>query len=518
MKDILNKYSAQLKDYWNNLNKSQKIKVILILVITLVSVSTLMAIVTKPHYVILYSGLSQKDAGAVVEKLKSDFKIPYKLEDGGSTILVPQQYRDEIRMELATQGLPQSGFTIDDAFKNSSLGMTDMERQKRYIYFLQNEIADAIKTINGVQDAQVLIVVPDDSTFVLSSDKQEATAAIKITLQPGVTLSRQQVDGIVQFVSKSIQQLKPENVTVIDQNGTILNSSNSAGGYDIGAVNSQYELQQEIENGLRQNVQSLLEQVFGPGNVVVRVSAKLNFDTQKENSVQYSPVIDTNGIIRSIQDIKETQTNGNGAGGVAGTPSNGGSTGGSTQVTGSQSNGTYTKTDRTINYEINEIQKEIEKAKGGIDSLSVAVVINSNNLSPTVKQQVAQLVANATGAKVNDVVVDSMSFNKSLANQMAQMAQQQATARTRANIVLGILGAVLLFGGMMAYNVTKRKKASAVQAKAAVSLAPDTGVSEDNILVDKLNQTSVYRKELEKLIKEKPDVVAQLIKTLMQQD
>ncbi|SHE95133.1 flagellar M-ring protein FliF [Caldanaerobius fijiensis DSM 17918] len=516
MKDILNKYGAQLKEYWNNLNKSQKIKIVLILAITLASVSTLMAIVTRPHYVVLYSGLSQKDAGAVVEKLKSDFKIPYKIENGGSTILVPQQYRDEIRMQLATQGLPQSGFTIDDAFKNSSLGMTDMERQKRYIYFLQNEIADAIRTINGVQDAQVLIVVPDDSTFVLSSDRQEATAAIKVTLQPGATLNRQQVNGIVQFVSKSIQQLKPQNITLIDQNGTILNSSDNGEGYDIGAVNSQYELQREIETNIKNNVQSLLEQVFGPGNVAVRVNARLNFDTQKENSVEYSPVVDTNGIIRSIQDIKETQSNGNGTGGPVGASSNG--TAGNTQVTGNPSSSNYTKTDRTINYEINEIRREIQKAKGSIQNLSVAVVINKNNLSPAVKQQVAQLVANATGARVNDVMVDSIPFNRSLANQMAQLAQQQAMARTRTNIIFGILGAALLFGGIFAYSFLKKRRTSSIQPQVAAPLEADTGISEDNVLVDKLSQTSVYRKELEKLIKEKPDVIAQLIKTLLQQD
>ncbi|WP_026485922.1 flagellar basal-body MS-ring/collar protein FliF [Caldanaerobius polysaccharolyticus] len=517
MKDIFNRYTARLKEYWNNLTKSQKIKLIAIAAITVASVFTLMTIVTRPNYVVLYSGLNEKDAGAVVEKLKSDLKVPYKLSNGGSTILVPQQFRDEVRMQLATQGLPQSGFSIDDAFKNSSLGTTDMERQKRYLYFLQNEIADAIKTINGVQDAQVLIVVPDSNTFVLSNDQQEATAAIKITLQPGVTLSKQQVNGIVQFVSKSIQQLKPQNITVIDQNGTILNTSDSdVNGTDIGSVDSRYQLQREIESNIKDNVQSLLEQVFGPGNVVVRVNARLNFDTQKETSVQYSPVIDTNGIIRSIQEIRKNQTGGNGPGGTPGTTNNGGNT----TVTGNASNGNYSETNRTINYEINEIRREIDKAKGGIDSLTVAVVVNDNNLSAATRRQVAQLVASATGTKNANVTVDAMPFNRSLANEMAQLARQQAAARMRGYVLMGALLAALATGGWFAYSAVKRKKTKPAHPTEVVPLSslpsPEEGAS--GTLVDKLEEKPVYRRELEKLIKDKPDIVAQLIKTLMQQD
>lgn len=514
MKNFLNKFVKQFKDYMKNLSKSQKIKLSIIVGVSLISVVLLIVITTRPNYVTLYSNLSETDAGAITTKLKGDLKVPYKLANGGTTILVPSKYRDEARMQLATQGLPQNGFSIDDAFKNSSLGTTDLERQKRYYYFLQSEIASAIKTLNGVKDAQVLIVVPDDNSFVLSNTTSDATAAVKVVLNPGVTLNKSQIDGIIQFVSKSVQQLKPQNITLIDSNGAILNGAGADSADNISSVSDQYDLKSEIESRIKDNVESLLEQIYGPGNVVVRVNANLNFDTQKENSVQYTPIVDTNGIVRSIQNIKETQDTSAANGQTPGISNNGGSNTNSTYVQGSQNNpGNSNKTQQTVNYEINEIQKEIEKAKGSIDKLSVAVVIN-NTLTSSTRQQVAKLVSSATGTNTTDVTVDSMKFDKSLLNAMNSMNKKRGLPLNFLYYGIGLM--VLLAGGTAAVLAVRNKNKE--KSIPQVELVEPVEEEDTNKLMEKLDEKTKNRVELENLIKEKPDVVAQLIKTLMQQD
>lgn len=127
---------------------------------------------------------------------------------------------------------------------NNSLATTDQERRQKYLYFLQNEIQNSLKTIDGVQDAIVNIVVPDQNAFVLSNTTNQATAAVMLTLKPGVTLSSSQVKGIIDFVSKSVEGLKPENVTVIDNNGKILTAESDTTAEN---ANTQFALQKKFK-------------------------------------------------------------------------------------------------------------------------------------------------------------------------------------------------------------------------------------------------------------------------------
>ncbi|MGB9809636.1 MAG: flagellar basal-body MS-ring/collar protein FliF, partial [Caldanaerobacter sp.] len=227
MPQAISNFKEQLLNLWNKFDKRQKIQLTVIAILIFVSISLLVYIANRPNYVVLYSDLSLKDAGIVVEKLKSEFKVPYKLSDNGTTILVPAQYKDEIRMKLATEGIPQGGFSFQEAM-NNSLSTTDQERRQKYLYFVQNEIQNSLKTIEGVEDAIVNIVVPDQNAFVLSTNTTQATAAVLLTLKPGATLTPSQVKGIVDFVSKSVEGLKPENVTVIDSTGKILIPENDS--------------------------------------------------------------------------------------------------------------------------------------------------------------------------------------------------------------------------------------------------------------------------------------------------
>ncbi|MGF7399659.1 flagellar basal-body MS-ring/collar protein FliF [Thermoanaerobacterium thermosaccharolyticum] len=504
MPAFINNIRSQINNFWNKFDKKQKIQIGIISLLLISSIALLVYIINRPNYEVLYSDLSVKDAGAVVDKLKNELKIPYKIEGNGSTILVPAQYKDEARMQLATEGIPQDGFSFSDAM-NNSLATTDQERKEKYIYFVQNEIQNTLKTIDGVQDAKVNIVVPDENNFVLSNNDNSSTAAVMLQLKPGVTLTNQQINGITNFVSKSVEGLSPDKVTIIDGNGKVLVAQNDN---SLDGASSQYALQMKVQNDLQNNIQSLLEQVFGPGNVIVRASVNLNFDKQVQDKVEWQPVIDNNGIIRSTQTIKEI-ANGSSNGGTSGTSSN--NPGGPSYPTPNGGNSNYSKTDTTINYEINQIKTTLTSAQGKIQNISLSVVVNNNNLSPTMKQQLTDLVSNAAGGKNVSVSVMGIKFNTDLLNQMKNTQKQ-----TFPYVWLIILGALLLAGGVF-YAMKKKNK----ELIPATNLEEAMSTEEPGKEIEELDVTSEKdekMKQIEKFIKQKPDIVAQLIRTWLNEE
>ncbi|TCW38693.1 flagellar M-ring protein FliF [Thermohydrogenium kirishiense] len=505
MPSFINNIRSQINNFWNKFDKKQKIQIGIISLLLISSIALLVYIINRPNYEVLYSDLSVKDAGAVVDKLKNELKIPYKIEGNGSTILVPAQYKDEARMQLATEGIPQDGFSFSDAM-NNSLATTDQERKQKYIYFVQNEIQNTLKAIDGVQDAKVNIVVPDENNFVLSNNDNSSTAAVMLQLKPGVTLTNQQINGITNFVSKSVEGLSPDKVTIIDGNGKVLVAQNDN---SLDGASSQYALQMKVQNDLQNNIQSLLEQVFGPGNVIVRASVNLNFDKQVQDKVEWQPVIDNNGIIRSTQTIKEI-ANGSSNGAPAGTTTNN-PPGNTTYTTQNNGNSNYSKTDTTINYEINQIKTTLTSAQGKIQNISLSVVVNNNNLSPTMKQQLTDLVSNAAGGKNVSVSVMGIKFNTDLLNQMKNTQKQ-----TFPYVWLIILGALLLAGGVF-YAMKKKNK----ELIPATNLEEAMSTEEPGKEIEELDVPSEKdekMKQIEKFIKQKPDIVAQLIRTWLNEE
>lgn len=503
MPELIKNVRDQINGFWQKLEKKQKIQIGIITILLLASISLVVYIINRPNYVVLYSDLSMKDAGAVVDELKNNLKIPYKITNNGSTILVPSQYKDEVRMELATQGIPQGGFSFQDAM-NNSLATTDQERRQKYLYFVQNEIRDSLKTIEGVQDAVVNIVVPDQNTFVLSNNNTSATAAVMLTLKPGTVLSSSQINGIINFVSKSVEGLKPENVTLIDNNGKILTAQNDS---SIDNASTQFALQKKVQDDLQSNIQSLLEQVFGPGNVIVRANVLLNFDKQTQDKVEWQPVIDNKGIVRSTQELKEI-ANGSQNGSAAGTASN--NPPGYSTPNGGNSN--YSKTQTTINYEINQIKTSLTSAQGKIENISIGVVINNKNLSNSMKQQISALVTNAAGGgKLVTVSVQGIQFNTDLLRQM----QNQNKSSNSVFSYIWLLLSLILLGGVFTLYIVKKKKTNNLPLTGEEAVSIIEPIEEIDVSASEKDEK---KKQIEKLIKQKPEIVAQLIRTWLNED
>ncbi|MGB9679892.1 MAG: flagellar basal-body MS-ring/collar protein FliF [Thermoanaerobacteraceae bacterium] len=504
MPDYLKTLKEQANNFWNKFERKQKIQIGIIAILLIGSISLLVYILNKPNYEVLYTDLNAKDAGVVVDKLKNEFKIPYELSNNGSTILIPSQYKDEVRMKLATEGIPQGGFSFQDAM-NNSLATTDQERRQKYLYFVQNEIRNSLKTIDGVQDAVVNIVVPDQNNLVLSNSSNSATAAVMLTLKNNVTLSAVQINGIIDFVAKSVEGLKPENVTLIDSNGKILTAQVDS---NLESADTQFKMQNKVQQDLQNSIQTLLEQVFGPGNVAVRTNVILDFDKKTEDRIEYQPVQgnDNKGIIRSVQDLKEKATGTNSQTSVGQSSNN-------PPVNPSGSNGTsdYNKSETTINYEINQIKTSLVSAQGKISNISVAVVVNKN-LNDSMKQQISDLVTNAAGGKLVTVSVQGIQFNQDLLKQMQAKTKTQSTILPY--LLSGILAALLL-GGIIAVVAIRKKKKDIQVSPEEEALSMIEQIEEIDIDASEKDEK---KKQIEKFIKQKPEIVAQLIRTWLNEE
>ena len=237
----------------------------------------------QTEYGVLFAGLAPEDAGAITAKLQT-LGVPYRLSAGGTTVLVPADQVHQKGVELAVDGLPAKGGKGFELFDSSQLGMTPFTQHINYMRALQAELAKTISQIDPIANARVLIVRPDPSPFI--RDQKPTTASVMVHLRPGATLSHHVATGIVALVSRSVEGLTPENVTLVDGNGRLL--SDPSGG-EGGSIATQMDYRRELESYLSTKAEGMLAQVLGPGRAIVRVTADINFQHQREKKETYSP-------------------------------------------------------------------------------------------------------------------------------------------------------------------------------------------------------------------------------------
>ncbi|HEX3462908.1 MAG TPA: flagellar basal-body MS-ring/collar protein FliF [Candidatus Elarobacter sp.] len=330
-----------------------------------------------PDYAVLFSNLQPDEATAVITKLDAE-KVPHRLADGGATILVPHENVYEERVKLAGEGVVKAGGgTGFELFDRTNLGMTDFQEKIAKTRATEGELQRTISGLTPVQSARVHIASPEASLY--STTQQPTTASVAILTKPGMQLSPQEVRGITQLVAGAVEGLKPENVTIVDQNGTVLRPSavdeaNAAGGASaLTLTQEQLAAKEKYESDLQQSLQGLLDATIGAHRSAVRVGALMDFDAVSTETKSYAP----QGTILSEKTKRETYNGAGGprggAGGVPGTTTN---TIPTYQGTQNQQNGRYGNTEALRNYQVGESTSKHVDAPGKVQRLSVAVLVN----------------------------------------------------------------------------------------------------------------------------------------------
>lgn len=513
----LEQIKNQLNQFWSGLEKGKKIKISVSALLIIISISAIIFFISKPRYEELFSrALTYKEAATIIETL-DEMGVSWEEKNGFNNILVPSNMKSRVKMELAKQGFSDQDFSIKDAFNEIDWTKTQSDKDIIFNEALQSELERAISQIDGIADAEVFIYKPEEKGFVLNNS-QEPSASVIVQKGIGSPLTPQKILSIQTIVANGVG-MKSENVSVIDDSGNLLSQTNSDfGNFDLA---EQYATQHSYQAWIDSSIDSFLETVFGSGNVAVLSSVKINFDSEVANIVEFKPPIegDDQGLIRSLQQVEESTVNGTN-GGVPGTESNTGDVTDYAQLDDSTSK--YEKASKTINYEINQINRQIEKAPGNIESITIAVLINEDalvdgELSEEKRQEVVKLIYAATGLDTKNVEVRTEKFNNT--NTLGDPTEPTSGGTTLPSIATIAILAVALLGasGIIGYFVFRRKKSKDKHdLEKIIEERTEEMASLQEIRFDE--EKSKFKGQINKFVDQKPEAVAQLLRSWLNED
>ena len=322
---------------------------------------------TEPQMSLLYGDLDIADSGRIVERLKA-LNVPFKLADEGRTVLAPADRVNELRVTLASEGLGGNivGYEIFD--RSEGLGTTSFVQNINRLRAIEGELARTIREIRSVEGARVHIVLPERALFAREEHKPSAS----IILRTRGGLSQSQVAAIQYLVAAAVPDLSPQNISIVDQNGTLLARSGAdTGDTAAAAMSSLDDKRRQLEDYYRSRVEALLAKTVGPGHVRAQVAVELDMKAVTTNQETYDP---DSQVARSTRTVEETSSDGSGAAqgtvSVANNLPDAADTGGTSTVSQTQ------KTEETTNFEISRTVRTEVKERGEIERLTVAVVVD----------------------------------------------------------------------------------------------------------------------------------------------
>jgi flagellar M-ring protein FliF len=306
---------ADLTSRFVKLPLSQKILLPLIIVGSVSLIVLVSRWSTTPDYAVLFSNLSTADSAAIIEKLKEQ-KIKYEIQGSGDTIAItPPQMVHELRLTLASDGIPSGGKVGFEIFDSDNLGLTGFAERIKLNRALQGELERTIGSIEGILHVRVHITQPEKSVFAKKGS--DATASVLLKLSNKAGLEKPQIVGITNLVAGSVEGLTPENVSIVDANGNLLNPpEDKEDGYSMDSGRMQF--QRSLEKMYAERVEQMIARVIGPGKVIARVSADLDFSTNEREEETFDPA---SQVIRSERSVTEGNSFGQ-RGGVPGVVSN----------------------------------------------------------------------------------------------------------------------------------------------------------------------------------------------------
>jgi flagellar M-ring protein FliF len=329
---------------------------------------------------VLFAGLSDKDGGAVLAQL-AQMNVAVRHGDGNA-ILVPADQVHEVRLRLASAGLPKGtvgGFELMD---NARFGQTQFQERLTFQRGLEGELVRSIGSLAAVQSARVHLALPNQNGFF--REQQKPSASVLLTLHPGRTLERAQIAGIVHLVSSSVPELSPKSVSVLDGSGTLLSAADDGGSRGLDAQQLQYV--QQVEAGYVRRVLDILEPVVGRDNLRASVSADIDFAQTESTSEEFRPNQGDAPAAVKLRQINESA--GPGAAlpsGVPGAASNQppapataplvGAAAPLQPAAGGVGSGS-SRRDAVTQYEVDKTVRVTRNASGTVKRLNAAVVVN----------------------------------------------------------------------------------------------------------------------------------------------
>lgn len=513
------KFFKPLQEYWEKQDKKRKILHFVIGGAALALIIIIVLLLNHTEYAVLYNGLSSEEAGQIMTRL-NELEVDAKAK-GAGTILVPKGKEDELHMQLASEGYPQSGLNYDMFEKSTGFGTTDYEKQKYMQFQIQERLQGAIKSLDNVDDAIVTLYIPETSSFVLKSDKESASASVILRIKRGMELTNTQAKNIIGLVAKSVPGLSEDQVFLVDNLGNTLNKTDST---QAELAGTQLQLEDEMSRQYKEKIEEMLKPVLGETKFVVAVRAELDFDKRTTESIVYEPVEgSSDGIPVSVNEAKEKAQGAESAGAV-GMDANGGAP---EYPVVNGNGGSYEKTDKTVNYDVNTRKDLVQKSEGTLSDLSVSVILDNQDLQTGAADKVRTLVAGAVGMNAERVVVESMDFSgemsaadRALEDTLNTNEYIRRQAFLRNAVIFGVIALVIL--AVILIIAAWRRKKRREEEEELLRIEAERRAEEESKMGAAIGEfgeedsfeerKSDGRKFIEKNISQNPEFVVQLLR------
>jgi flagellar M-ring protein FliF len=514
-----------LGEKWKGQSKSKRITTVVIASAIIISLLVAVLFTTRVEYATLFSNLEPQDSGKIIEQLKAD-KIQYKIE--GTTILVPKDKVDELRMSAFSDGFAPSekGFEL---FDQSKFGVTDTEARIMYQRALEGELSRTIESFEEVEKARVHLVLPEETVFTRETEKARASVTLKLigtnTLEP------EKVKSIISLISGSVKNLPKENVEVVDSNLTLLSDNlyNDLAAGGTPSALKQQELEKQFESKVQTDVREMLESVYGRNKVKVSVNADMDFDSKQITSITFDK---DNVVERSIKTIDELSNDSGGSVSTTSPVDDGmGNTIGGSGGQSSESN----RNETIVNNEIGQTEQKTIKAPGEVKRMTVSVVLDGT-IGEVEKASIKNIVAAATGYDEDrkDVInIEALPFNndikKKAEEDLLKMQEEEAKAdKMKIYAIIGgsVLGFIVLLLTLILTLRKRRNKNNAEQSSGKPSfdvVVGDTVIPVQHadykpVLSDEEEDMMTMEKEIKGYANKKPDQVSEVIRAWLSED
>jgi flagellar M-ring protein FliF len=446
---------TQVSSFWTKLSSIQRVMLVVLVISVSILIPVLINWASTPSYAVAYSGLSEADAGVIVQKL-TETNTPYQLKNS-TTILVPSDKVYEVRLQMARDGLPASSTVGFELFDANTLGMNEFTQRVNYQRALEGELERTIGSLSAVSAVQVHLVTPEKS--LLTSNQDPTTASVTLKEKQGDGLDKAQIRAIVNLVASSVEGLKPENVVVVDSSGMLLTGGTGSGA-DASQTDAQRAAETSTANEIDRNIQKMLDKILGPDHSTVKSNVTMDWTQREVTSNTYDP---TPAAVRSSQKTNETYTtNGTIPGGIPGASSNLPTP--VAQMTAVPGLTNYSKVDETLNYEISMVESHEITSPGKITRITVSVMVDKVTDTKQLESIKAAVTAAAgiNAARGDQVVVESMAFDTSTlaaAEETQAKTQQEDMLKSLIPVGVAALGFLILLI-LVLRTFSKMRKAS----------------------------------------------------------
>lgn len=366
MQKLFGQIVSQFKEFYQGLTPMKRMSLLAASVMVVISVSIVIAMLSGTHHVALFKNIPPDQLALILDKLQKN-NIPFKLEEGGSAVLVPSDILHSTQMAVMTEiGSSQVGQVGLELFEKQDFGVTSYAQRINYQRALQGELMRAINTLSSVKQSKVILAIPPKKTFL--EEGGQPSASVVLDLHPGKHLSPEQVRGITNLIGSAVESLDPDRITVLDSRGKLL--SRKMGG-EAGESSNLLDLKRKIEENLEERIEGILSKVLGSGKVVARVDAALNMKQSNMVEEKVDPemtAISSSAVEEELLDGSRTNPTG-----IPGSRAN---------LPGAEDKGevgfkqNVRKEMKTTNFSVPKTVRNVKEAAGNIERITVAVLVD----------------------------------------------------------------------------------------------------------------------------------------------